>query len=212
MSDAATADPDAERSLLDAAPEESLAELRNRAERVKAAARSAEDEAAREERIRRSRSLRRSVAADGAHELHARGTASDIAAFWSRLQPFLDAEFKRARTEDRRESVDAYVRRIMVNENNSLWRRGWRRRETATDAVPETVPVHDRYDEGTGAAVWAVVQTLPRKARAVVVLRYYEQLTEAETAEVLGISVGTVKSQCSRALASLRERIGEEAR
>jgi RNA polymerase sigma-70 factor (sigma-E family) len=111
-----------------------------------------------------------------------------------------------------RGSVDAYVRRIMVNENNSLWRRGWRRRETTTDVVPETAPFHDRYDEGAGAAVWAVVQTLPRRARAVVVLRYYEQLTETETAEVLGISVGTVKSQCSRALAMLRERIGEEAR
>lgn len=111
-----------------------------------------------------------------------------------------------------RDSVDAYVRRIMVNENNSLWRRGWRRRETATDTVPETTPVHDTYDEGVGAEVWRLVQTLPRRARAVVVLRYYEQLTEAETADVLGISVGTVKSQCSRALATLRERIGEEAR
>jgi hypothetical protein len=109
VSEAAAADPDAERSLLDAAPDESLAELRNRAERVKAAARSAEDEAAREERLRRSRSLRRSVAPDGAHELHARGTAKDIATFWSRLQPFLDEQFKTARSEGRRESVDAYA-------------------------------------------------------------------------------------------------------
>ena len=105
-----------------------------------------------------------------------------------------------------RGSVDAYVRRIMVNENNSLWRRGWKRREAPTDTVPEGRPVHDAYDEGLGAAVWTVVQTLPRKARAVVVLRYYEQLSEAETADVLGISVGTVKSQTSRALAALRER------
>jgi RNA polymerase sigma-70 factor (sigma-E family) len=111
-----------------------------------------------------------------------------------------------------RDSVDAYVRRIMVNENNSLWRRAWRRREVATDRVPETAPVLDTYDEGAGAEVWRVVQTLPPKARAVVVLRYYEQLTEAETAEVLGIAVGTVKSQCSRALATLRTRIGEEER
>jgi RNA polymerase sigma-70 factor (sigma-E family) len=103
-------------------------------------------------------------------------------------------------------SVDAYVRRIMVNENNSLWRRGWKKREFATDEVPESRPIHDRYDEGLGAAVWDVVQTLPRKARAVVVLRYYEQLSEAETAGTLGISVGTVKSQTSRALAALRER------
>ncbi len=62
------------------------------------------------------------------------------------------------------------------------------------------------YDDGRGSALWDLVQTLPRKARAVVVLRYYEELSEAETAAVLGISVGTVKSQTSRALASLRTR------
>ena len=114
-----------------------------------------------------------------------------------------------------RESVDAYVRRIMVNEHNSSWRRPWKRLERATGELPEAA-VTDAYDEGVGAEVWRVVQTLPRKARAVVVLRYYEQLTEAETAEVLGISIGTVKSQSSRALATLRTRIdingGEEER
>lgn len=105
-----------------------------------------------------------------------------------------------------RDSVDGYVRRIMVNENNSLWRRGWRRREFATDTVPDR-SLTDAYDDGVGTALWQVVQGLPPRARAVVVLRYYEQLTEAETAELLGISVGTVKSQCSRALASLRQRV-----
>jgi RNA polymerase sigma-70 factor (sigma-E family) len=105
-----------------------------------------------------------------------------------------------------RDSVDGYVRRILVNENNSLWRRGWKRREHATEVVPDLRRHEDRYDDGRGTALWDVVQTLPRKARAVVVLRYYEELSEAETAEVLGISVGTVKSQCSRALAALRER------
>ncbi|MFA6575860.1 MAG: SigE family RNA polymerase sigma factor [Nocardioides sp.] len=110
-----------------------------------------------------------------------------------------------------RDSVDAYVRRIMVNENNSLWRRGWKKREFATEVLPER-GFSDEYDEGLGAALWDVVQTLPKKARAVVVLRYYEQLTEAETADLLGISVGTVKSQCSRALGALRERVPEELR
>ncbi len=105
----------------------------------------------------------------------------------------------------KRDSVDGYVRRILVNENNSLWRRGWKKREYATDDLPDH-QLTDEYDEGQRAAVWAVVQSLPRKARAVVVLRYYEQLSEAETAEALGISVGTVKSQASRALATLRER------
>jgi RNA polymerase sigma-70 factor (sigma-E family) len=111
-----------------------------------------------------------------------------------------------------RDSVDAYVRRIMVNENNSMWRRPWKRRELTTGELPDIDPVRDTYDEGLGAAVWEVVQTLPRKARAVVVLRYYEQLSEAETADVLGISVGTVKSQASRALAALRERTPEDLR
>jgi len=105
-----------------------------------------------------------------------------------------------------RDSVDAYVRRIMVNENNSLWRRGWKRREHATDEVPEGSPVLDTYDDGRNDQLWALVQTLPRKARAVLVLRYYEEMTEAETADALGISVGTVKSQTSRALAALRAR------
>ena len=76
--------------------------------------------------------------------------------------------------------------------------------------APEGDPHHDQYDEGLSAALWDVVQSLPPKARAVVVLRYYEQMSEAETADVLGISVGTVKSQCSRALASLRERVPAE--
>jgi RNA polymerase sigma-70 factor (sigma-E family) len=109
-----------------------------------------------------------------------------------------------------RGSIDGYARRIMVNENNSAWRRPWRRREHATDfaadGAPPGTPVRHGYDDGVGDAVWQLVQTLPRRARAVVVLRYYEQLTEAETAEVLGVSVGTVKSQTARAMASLRER------
>ena len=110
-----------------------------------------------------------------------------------------------------RDSVDAYVRRIMVNENNSLWRRAWKRREQPTDEVPEGAPSTTPTTTGRSAALWALVQTLPRKARAVVVLRYYEELTEAETADVLGISVGTVKSQTSRALAALRERTPADA-
>jgi RNA polymerase sigma-70 factor (sigma-E family) len=110
-------------------------------------------------------------------------------------------------------SMDGYVRRILVNEHNSLWRRAWKRREhSADDAVLHSLeqPHHDSHDSGNGGgALWDVVQTLPRRARAVVVLRYYEELSEAETAAVLGISVGTVKSQSSRALATLRGRASQ---
>lgn len=104
-----------------------------------------------------------------------------------------------------RDSLDGYVRRILVNENSSLWRRAFKRSEVSSQALPER-GVSDEYDDGVSAQLWAFVQTLPRRQRAVVVLRYYEQLTEAETADVLGCSVGTVKSQASRALAALRER------
>ncbi len=104
-----------------------------------------------------------------------------------------------------RGSLDGYVRRIVVNEHNSLWRRAWKRREVASEVMPER-PHHDSYDGGADGELWDLVQTLPRKARAVVVLRYYEEMSEAEVAETLGISVGTVKSQASRALATLRTR------
>ncbi|MBD3914071.1 SigE family RNA polymerase sigma factor [Nocardioides hwasunensis] len=107
------------------------------------------------------------------------------------------------------QALDGYVRRVMVNENNSLWRRAWKRREHATDPTSGTLPetsTHDDYDDGTGGALWSFVQTLSPKQRAVIVLRYYEQLSEAEIADVLGISPGTVKSQASRALAALRAR------
>jgi tetratricopeptide (TPR) repeat protein len=57
------------------------------------------------------------------------------------------------RVQDRG-SIDGYVRRIMVNENNSLWRRGWKKREYATESMPETW-ANDEYDEGTRGAVWA---------------------------------------------------------
>ena len=76
--------------------------------------------------------------------------------------------------------------------------------------MPEGAPHLDEYavlDAGRDRALWEAVMTLPPKARAVLVLRYYEQLSEAETADALGISVGTVKSQCSRAIAALRERV-----
>jgi RNA polymerase sigma-70 factor (sigma-E family) len=119
---------------------------------------------------------------------------------------------------ERRELVDGYVRRILVNEHNSLWRRAWKRREVTTDELPEQatssvdadVDADPAADSGQSAALWEFVQTLPRRQRAVVVLRYYEELSEAETAAVLGVSVGTVKSQCSRALASMRARVGDQ--
>ena len=110
---------------------------------------------------------------------------------------------------DDRDHIDAYARRILVNEHRTAWRRPWRRREVVTDSPPDRAGPAVEYD-GTRDAVWSFVASLPPRQRAVIVLRYYEQLTEAEIAEVLGVSPGTVKSQASRAIAALRTRLPEE--
>ncbi len=106
-----------------------------------------------------------------------------------------------------RQLMDGYVRRIIVNEHNSLWRRAWKKRELTTDVLPDRQSAPDVHDDGRAQAMWDFVQTLPRKQRAVIVLRYYEGLSEAEIADTLDISPGTVKSQASRALAAMRSRV-----
>ena len=110
-----------------------------------------------------------------------------------------------------RHQIDAYARRILVNEHRSTWRRDWRRREVSSEHPPEVGVPASNYDD-SAAAVWAIVKALPPRQRAVIVLRYYEELTEPETAAILGISVGTVKSQASRAIASLRTALPEDPR
>lgn len=106
-------------------------------------------------------------------------------------------------------SIDAYVRKILVNEHTSTWRRLWRHREVVTDTSAYDVPTSSREYDGVGDALWTAVRSLPERQRAVVVLRYYEQLSEKETADALGVTVGTVKSQASRALETLRGHLGD---
>jgi RNA polymerase sigma-70 factor (sigma-E family) len=99
---------------------------------------------------------------------------------------------------------EAYVRRMAVNEVLSVLRRPWYRAERSSE-VPDRQGVPS--PEGPTAdrdAVWQAVRALPPRQRAVVVLRYYEDLSEAEIADVLGCSRGTVKSTASSALANLR--------
>ncbi|MDQ3104034.1 MAG: SigE family RNA polymerase sigma factor [Actinomycetota bacterium] len=110
-------------------------------------------------------------------------------------------------------AADGYVRKIMVNEHTGWWRRAWRRNERSTEELPE--PRSGSPADSTGRcderdAMWSLLQSLPPRQRAAVVLRYYEDLSEAETAAVLGCSVGTVKSQTSRAIAALRQRLATE--
>lgn len=104
------------------------------------------------------------------------------------------------------EHVDAYARRALINEHRSNWRRATRRPEVLFEQVLDTAIPAITYD-GEREAVWRYVQGLPPRQRAVVVLRFYEDMSELEIARVLGISTGTVKSQTSRALASLRSYV-----
>lgn len=101
----------------------------------------------------------------------------------------------------------AYVRRSMANAHVSNWRRT--RRESLVADAGESRPVTepDRFDN---EPLWQALRNLPPRQRAVVVLRYYEELSEAEIADSLGISPGTVKSQASKALRAMRGTLADE--
>ncbi|WP_205718229.1 SigE family RNA polymerase sigma factor [Actinomadura sp. WMMA1423] len=107
------------------------------------------------------------------------------------------------RIEDR-SALDGYVRRAMVNTQISWWRR--RKLEVyPTDQLPDR-PVADHTDRSEmHDALGRALRRLPERQRLAVMLRYYEDMSEREIAEVLGVSVGTVKSTVSRAMARLRE-------
>jgi RNA polymerase sigma-70 factor (sigma-E family) len=98
---------------------------------------------------------------------------------------------------------EPYVRKILVNTYASWWRRKWNG-EQPTDTLPERGAEAEESSTGERTDLWTAMERLPRRMRAVIVLRYFEDLTEAQTADLLGCSVGTVKSQTSKALAKLR--------
>ncbi len=102
--------------------------------------------------------------------------------------------------------VGAYLRRAVANEANSRLRRRYLERREVTRRHGDERGVRLVDDHAADRdEVWAALGRLPLRQRQAVVLRYYEDLSEAETAEVLGVSVGTVKSQVSRGLARLQE-------
>ena len=111
----------------------------------------------------------------------------------------------------RADDPEAYVKRMVVNAHISWWRR-FRRREAP---VPDPVRTAPAAPDGTAAraesdAVWALCATLPDKQRAAVVLRFYEDLSYAEIAELLHCAEATARSHVHRALASLKTTLSKE--
>jgi RNA polymerase sigma-70 factor (sigma-E family) len=102
-----------------------------------------------------------------------------------------------------RGAIDGYVRRAMVNTHISWWRRR-RVEEFPTDELPDQAVADHAGSSDLQETLRKAIDRLPQRMRAAVMLRFYEDMTEAEVADVLGVSLGTVKSTVSRAVAKLR--------
>jgi len=121
------------------------------------------------------------------------------------VQDVLARAFVKWRRVSATERPDLYVRRMLVNANASWWRR--RSSTEVVVAAPADRPTSAHEDElAERDHLWSVVARLPVRQRAVLVLRYYEDLDDASIAEILDISAVTVRTTASRALAALRER------
>lgn len=116
-------------------------------------------------------------------------------------------QWERGRVDD----VGPYLRRAVANQAHSRGRRLLLERDQAGRRSGDArgVRLHDEQLADRDV-VWRGLQMLPPRQRQAIVLRYYEDLSEADTADILGIAVGTVKSQVSRGLDRLRELIGDQ--
>jgi RNA polymerase sigma-70 factor (sigma-E family) len=123
------------------------------------------------------------------------------------LQESLVKVYVRWAKVSRTQVPEAYVRRIMVNTLVSRTRRPHRRHEQLSGQVAAMPVVSPEEAVLERAQVWPMVRALPVRQRAVIVLRYYEDLSEREIADVLGCSTGSVKSQAHDALMSLRRDV-----
>ncbi|WP_248964855.1 SigE family RNA polymerase sigma factor [Sphaerisporangium perillae] len=108
----------------------------------------------------------------------------------------------------RKQDPESYTRVIMARLHVSVWRR--RRRELLAWDLPEVRHL-DMLPSDTEQSLWQALEGLPCKQRAVLVLRYYEELTDAEIAGVLGVSRGTVRSNASHGLSKLRSAVTDPA-
>ncbi|WP_020669566.1 SigE family RNA polymerase sigma factor [Amycolatopsis nigrescens] len=108
----------------------------------------------------------------------------------------------------RHDALDAYARKIVLRTFLAERRRPWRRRENLTELPPETAGDDGEHGSEQRMLVLHALRAVPPKQRAVLVLRYWNDLSVEETAAALGCSTGTVKSQSTRGLTTLRQRLG----
>jgi RNA polymerase sigma-70 factor (sigma-E family) len=137
-----------------------------------------------------------------------RFTAYLLCGDWHEAEDLAQAAFVRLYLAwgriDRTEPITAYVRKILTRIYLNERRRLWRKLERLTGAPPEPPAAPGPAPEQRMLVMAALAQ-VPRRQRAALVLRYWEDLSVEETADALGCSVGTVKSQCARGLRRLRE-------
>ncbi|GGK61438.1 SigE family RNA polymerase sigma factor [Ornithinimicrobium pekingense] len=103
------------------------------------------------------------------------------------------------------EHPDAFVRRVIYRQRVSAWRR--QRHEVVNGDVPERSVTDGAEERARDEEVHDALRALPPRQRAALVLRYFEDLTEAQTAEVMGVRIGTVKSLSHQAVARMREEL-----
>ncbi len=129
----------------------------------------------------------------------------DVGAGEDLLQTVLEKVYARWSAGSPPDNPDAYTRRALVHAARRLWKRRAAERELLVSEPPETVMGDPGGGDLLRVAVLHVLATLPLRQRAVVALRYLEDRTEAETAAILGCSVGSVKTHAHRALRRLRD-------
>lgn len=105
-----------------------------------------------------------------------------------------------------------YLRRTIVNLHTSRLRRLRLERAYLAREARRMEPTHIDVDPGERDEVWDAIQQLPPRQRAAMLLRFYEDLSERESAEIIGCSVGALNQLVARATAALRERFGKEER